>query len=265
MTLATLCNLHALGAVGLTFDLDWAPAFAVHAVVDALAARGLRATLFATHPVEGLSERARAAGLEIGLHPNFGPGSTHGATPEAVLDRLQNWYPEARGIRTHSLIQSSPLLALMARRGFAWDASLMLEDLPYAQPIASALGLTRIPYVWGDASHLSAGGAFEASALPLGTPGLKVLNFHPILLALNAEAPGRYGAFKAACASLERATPADLGPHVFPGQGLRTLFESLLDAVADHGLRTYTLSEVAAALAVARESPGASRAPLSFR
>jgi hypothetical protein len=265
MTLATFCNLHALGAVGLTFDLDWAPAFTVHAVVDALAARGLRATLFATHPVEGLSARAHAAGLEIGLHPNFGPGSTHGATPEAVLDRLHGWYPEARGIRTHSLVQSSPLLALMARRGFAWDASLMLEDLPCAQPIASALGLARIPYVWGDASHLSAGGAFEVSALPLGTPGLKVLNFHPLLLALNAEGPGRYSAFKAGCASLERATPADLAPHVFAGRGLRTLFEALLDAIADRGLGTYTLSEVAEALALARAVPGASRAPLSFR
>jgi hypothetical protein len=265
MTLASLCNLNAFGALGLTFDLDWAPGFAVFAVVDALSARGLRATLFATHPVEGLRERAHAAGLEIGLHPNFGPGSTHGATPEAVLDRLQSWYPEARGIRTHSLIQSSPLLALMARRGFAWDASLMLEDLPCAQPIASALGLTRIPYVWGDASHLGAGGPFEVSALPLGTPGLKVLNFHPLLLALNAEAPGRYGAFKAACASLERATLADLEPHVFAGRGLRSLFEAVLDAIADRGLQTYTLSEVAAALAAARAVPGASRAPLSFR
>lgn len=72
--------------VVLTFDIDWAPDFMIDFVAEGLTQRRVRATWFVTHAspaVEWLREHPDL--FELGIHPNFAPGSTQGDSPEAVL------------------------------------------------------------------------------------------------------------------------------------------------------------------------------------
>ncbi len=261
MTLAEFCNARELRTVGISLDIDWAPAFVVEDVLRRLRFHGLTATVFATHPIESL---VASAGLEIGLHPNFAPNSSHGDSPEAVMSRLRGWFPDATGVRTHMLIQSSPLLARF--RGFAveYDSSLLLNDVPYVQPFDTPFGLVRVPYVWADASHLAGGRPCELAEIGLASPGLKVLNFHPMLVYLDAESPARYAEAKAACPDLSGATREQLAPFVGPGGGIGTLFDALCRHLAERQIATYRLMDLVRAVREARSEKSTSWAPFTF-
>lgn len=260
--LGALYNAGGLQSVGLTFDVDWAPDFAVAALVDKLRRRGARATIFATQPLAALAAVAGADDIEVALHPSFLPGSSHGATPDEVMTRLRGWFPDAAGVRMHSLVQSSPLLAHLGRLGVRYDSSLLLYDHPYAQAFDTVFGLRRIPYVWADASHLFLGRPMALSALHLETPGLKVLNFHPLLVALDAESPARYAALKAAWPDLPTAPRGVVAANA-GGPGVGTLLEALLDKIEMRGLTTYTLSELCDAVDAHQGSAGRA-APFDF-
>src|SRR4051794_10356042 len=96
------------GGLVVTLDVDWAPDFMIDAAAAALVQHGVRATWFVTHAspaIDRLGERPDL--FELGIHPNFREGTTHGDDPIAHLLEI---VPGARCARTHSLLQSTPLL-----------------------------------------------------------------------------------------------------------------------------------------------------------
>jgi hypothetical protein len=136
--------------VAITLDVDWAPDFAIDHAARLLVAHEVAATWFITHAsaaVERLREHPEL--FELGIHPNFAAGSTHGRTPEAVLDHVLALVPEARAMRTHGLVQSSALLALVrAHTRIAVDASLFLPHADGLAPVEYPLEtgtLRRVP------------------------------------------------------------------------------------------------------------------------
>jgi len=228
-------------SIGLTFDTDWAPDFVLRELVDELDRFGLKATFFATNPTDVLAESDR---LEIAWHPNFMPGSSHGATTDEVLETCRKWFPRSVGMRSHGLIQSSNLLRALSRHGLRYDSNLLLYDLPYLQPFATFYDIVRIPYVWSDASHLLTGRPLELGTLPLDLPGLKVLDLHPMLWYLNSTSPGDYAELKAHHPRLDRLTAAEASPFVQSGSGVRTLLERLASRIVAEGVATYRLIEL---------------------
>jgi hypothetical protein len=239
----------------LTLDIDWAPDFMIEAALATLRRHRLPATLFITHDSPLLSALgARPGPFELGVHPNFLPGSSHGDTPRQVLACVRRLLPDARSMRTHALHQSSPLLALAsAEFGLRTDASLLLPGARHLAPHAvhydhDATPLVRVPSCFEDDEHACRPGtAWRLSELRLRTPGLKVMTFHPVLIYLNSANLRGYRALK------------QLGPlpsltrdHAEPlinrtGRGVGTLFEDVchflaarpgdtgcVDAVAEH-------------------------------
>src|SRR5207244_3974947 len=80
-------------------------------VAEQLMASQVRATWFVTHMSPAISRLRRNPELfELGIHPNFLPGSTHGDTPDAVLRHCRALVPDAVSMRTHCLVQSTLLL-----------------------------------------------------------------------------------------------------------------------------------------------------------
>jgi hypothetical protein len=223
-------------ALCLTLDVDWEPDFAIDAVAARLAARGVRATFFATHDSPALARlRARPDRFELGVHPNFLPGSTHGATPEAVLAHCMALVPEARAVRAHCLVQSTPLLDLiLAATPLRVEASLFLPGAAPARPFAHRRAedaLVRVPYTWEDTFALA---GRHALAPPLDDAPL-VLAFHPIHIALNSTNMARYGALKRQVPALQDATAAQLAPFVAEGHGVGAVFDEALGVIAQHG------------------------------
>lgn len=224
----------ATPTIHLTFDQDWAPAWATAAIRNALADCDVRGTLFVTHPCPSLS-RLRADQWELGWHPNYLPGSSHGSTIEEVLDTLASWVPEARGVRAHCLIQGTPYLTAYRDRGLVYEASNLRDGEACLAPFRSWTGVVEVPIFFEDDVHLERGLACTMDSLNLKHDGLKVLTFHPVLVALNACNLENYRALKTELGkrgkSLVDAGKEDFGMHrQNKAPGLADLLTELLSA-----------------------------------
>jgi hypothetical protein len=233
----------------ITLDVDWAPDHAIDDVAATLIDAGVAATWFVTHASPAIDRlRERPDLFELGIHPNFLPGSTHGDSPEAVLDHCMELVPEARSMRMHGLVQSSALLALA--RGttpIEVDATLFLpraraaEALPY--PLSTGT-LSRVPFIWEDDAEMYRVAAdWDAWAVANHVAGLAVFNFHPIHVVLNSADMRAYESLKPrGIGSVTREDVAELRAF-WPGAG--TAFDGLVGALA--GKRGRLVSELATA------------------
>jgi hypothetical protein len=229
----------------VTLDVDWAPDYAIDHVAGLLAGSGVAATWFITHASPALTRlRERVDLFELGIHPNFLEGSTQGDTPEEVLDHCLSLVPEARSMRTHALVQSSPLLALVRQRTpVNVDSSLFLPRARAIEPVDYPLAtgaMTRIPYLWeDDAEMYRSPPDWHPAALARAAEGLAVFCFHPIHVFLNSVAMEPYR-------SLRGASEDEAAARRHPGEGSGTAFTGLLDALtADGRARGARLSELA--------------------
>jgi hypothetical protein len=165
--------------VVLTLDVDWAPDPTIDAVAARLVAAGAPATWFVTHASPALERlRARPELFELGIHPNFRPGSSHGETPAAVLAHVMAIVPEAVSSRSHGVVQSGDLLHELVRRTpVRIDSTTFLPDLPDAPLVTQRTPhgeLLRVPFTWSDDHE-----PLTPWDRYLAEPGLKVVLFHP--------------------------------------------------------------------------------------
>ncbi|KDB61537.1 hypothetical protein AZ16_0128 [Bordetella bronchiseptica B18-5 (C3)] len=217
------------GKVFLSFDIDWAEDFVLLDTLELIERAGVPATWFATHQTALLERIERHPGFELGIHPNFNNllsvGSAQSA--EQVLDAALALAPGCRSVRSHSLTQSTRLLALFADRGLGhecnalipWDAGIPLR--PWRHWDGTTV---RVPHCWEDDIACLAGWPLEGDAFYWYDPdGLNVLDFHPIHVYLNTETLERY----------EASRPVHRDSAALPamrhgGQGVRTFLEKIL-------------------------------------
>lgn len=226
----------------LTFDVDWAADFMIDGIAGALIDRGVRSTWHVTHASPAIDRlRERPELFELGIHPNFLPGSSHGATVPEVLATCMSLVPEATTMRSHALVQSSPILThVIASTPIRCDCSILLPGAPNLEPVGypHAQGpLVRVPYFWEDDVEMM-------RELPCWTldadepaPGLRVYDFHPVHVYLNAVDPRPYEALRrrGRLQEIPEALARDL---VQPGAGAGSLFVDIADHLAVTGSRT---------------------------
>lgn len=214
----------------LSLDLDWAPDAAIDAVAQLLIERSVPATWLVTHASPAVDRLRDHAGLfELGIHPNFLPGSTHGSTTAEVLDHCMALVPDAVSMRTHALVQSTPILSeVLERTPIRVDLSLFLPRAGAVEPVEyhwRGRSLVRLPYVWEDDVELENGTLDAGFASILGAPGLKVFDFHPAHVFLNSSS---MNAYRRVAGTLPGA---DLTPHVEQGRGVGPVFRELLETI----------------------------------
>ncbi len=222
-------------AVAITLDIDWAPDFVIDHVAGLLAAAQVPATWFVTHASPAVERlRQRPDLFELGVHPNLMAGSTHGDSPDAVLAHMCALVPEAVSLRTHALVQSTPLFARVVQQT-PWvnDVSLFLPYVPHLRPAAFRVGggvLCRLPCFWSDAQEMSQPEPdWRVAEGWLEMPGLKVFAFHPIHIALNSGNVGAYEALKRQVPQLDQAQVQDVDRLAQHAPGTRTAFLGLLE------------------------------------
>lgn len=240
-----------MNRLALTLDIDWAPDWMIDDVAAQLVERKVKATWFATHPSDAVNRLRACPGLfEIGLHPNFLPGSSHGDAPEVVMRTLTTWFPEARAARAHCLYQSERHLQLMCERfGILVDCSIFLKDAEAIVPHRirySPKGppLLRIPHSFQDNMHINEPMTWSLEAPVFAGLGLKVLNFHPVHLALNSGTPAAYQRLKKKT-GIPNATREDVARLRNVGAGAETLFVAVVERLERAG--SQTISEIARA------------------
>lgn len=178
----------------LTFDVDWAPDSSIELVRLLLAESNVVATFFATHQTDVIKDLMRD-GHEIGLHPNFLDDTTQGESPIQIVSNLLDLFPEARVVRTHSLMQSGPLLYEIFRTfpQLKFDMSLLTHRFPHVGRFAwnhKEVSLERINFNWeDDIAFFDQNFDWRAPYFP-GTNSL--FNFHPIHVHLNSRSLSSY-------------------------------------------------------------------------
>lgn len=166
-------------------DTDWCNDTALQLLLDSFAHARSKVTVFATHSTPLLARQHDF--IEIALHPNFLPGSTHGQTVEQVIEHVFALYPTAKSYRSHSYYDSQQMTEQMAARGVRYDANLCLYRQPGLAPLRHCHIDWRFPSWLDDNVHWRHAGSWRLEDLKreLETPGLKTINIHPPCVALN--------------------------------------------------------------------------------
>jgi hypothetical protein len=177
----------------ITLDIDWAPDEVIEDTLALFEKYEVKCTLFATHESDVIKNCNRQL-FEVGIHPNFNPiiNGTSQDSPEKVIDKLLEIYPESKGVRSHSMTQSSPLLDLFKSKGLKYDSNHFLPYSECLEPFLLWNGLFRIPYNWEDDVHFMYKNDFSSFGLDLVENCLNVFDFHPIHVFLNTEAESTY-------------------------------------------------------------------------
>jgi len=233
----------------LTIDVEWACEEVLADTLRLLDERGVRATFFCTHPGIEVRKHERA------LHPNFrrdGDTLRRWRRPEAVSDvtdedvyrhvvrTTKAFCPEAIGVRAHGLFYDFDLLRLYREAELQYDSSCFLPLAPGLRPVRGAHDLLEIPLYYMDYWDLLEGASgWRLDALRLDEPGLKVFDFHPNLVFMNATNLAEYRASKAHYHDADR-----LFALCQPRRGVRTLFLDLLDFIVARGVETRGLADL---------------------
>jgi hypothetical protein len=151
-------------------------------------------TFFCTERYEALE----ALPHEIGPHPRLDPG---GDWP-AALDRARSEFPQARGVRTHSALNSHALSMEFASRGFGWVSAREEPGRRGIAPYREAWGVWHVPIYYMDNLDFSFRdfwpdldtAPFDRELLEVAVrePGTYVFDFHPVHLMLNSTSAGEY-------------------------------------------------------------------------
>lgn len=221
----------------ITLDVDWAPDFAIDFVASLLLEAGVPATWFITHDSPALARlRSHVELFELGIHPNFLPGSSHGSSESAVLSHMMDIVPEARVVRTHGLVQSSNLLGrIVDETPIRVDASLFMPHARELDAVVYHWGegkkLVRVPYMWEDDFEMvRPDGIWDLSAMMARGSGLMVMDFHPLHVYLNSidlsayRGLRQYGHFADLPEDVVRR-------HVNPGHGVQSAFRSAISGM----------------------------------
>lgn len=232
----------------LTFDVDWAPESSVRRIMEMTLSAGVRSTWFITHSSPAIMELFRyPEDIEVGIHPNFMPNTTQGATQEEIFGFLKGVAPHAVSFRTHCLMQSTPMLHLAADTfGLRNDCSLLLSGSDNIEPHMIRFSehgnwLTRIPFYFEDDFYTYSNPDFMFDPDLIKNPGLKVFNFHPLFLDLNIDSMDRYCSLKK-IKDISQLTEPEIKEARNNSAGMMDYFSKLMAFLRDKP--TLTMSEI---------------------
>jgi hypothetical protein len=198
-----------------------------------------RPPVFASHSTTALN-----GPVEVGVHPNFLPGSAHGPDPTSVINRILAAFPQAKASRSHHLVDSSDTSHDLFQRGLAYDSNLGLHFQEGIVPLQMGSGPIRFPVFWEDDVHWSMNSSHwrvENFLDRFTSPGLKILNIHPFFFAANIPSQNYYERVKQHVKTLSAETVRDVR---YVGPGVRTFAETLLKELRNRGFRFQTLHQL---------------------
>jgi hypothetical protein len=231
----------------LTADVDWASDYCIDTLASFTHERGITPTLFITHDSPAITALRAQGRIECGIHPNFLPGSSHGETTEAVIDHIMSVVPQPVAMRCHHYAENSEISHMLAATGVRVDSNVCLFLQPALKPLYHWSGLIRLPCFWEDDVHWERGFAWNFDRLrnAFFSPGLKLLNVHPFMFALNIPDEVFYARHKDYISMLDALSAGRLR---FSGQGSASFLTEMIDAVHGEGLRFITMRDLIADL-----------------
>jgi hypothetical protein len=207
----------------VSMDTDWCSCETMDYVLREVVDPRLPLTLFST---DVHASAANRPATEMALHYNVDNASFADA-----FRKIADLLPKGRGARGHSLAVSERLRASWQEHRIAYDSSFMMYLQDNIVPFPIARGVLELPIYFMDMFAMEyEGGDFNKfpGADEMCAPGLKVLDFHPVHLALNTPSFEYYLANKQWYKDL-----GQLLNHQYRGYGVRSYFEQVQKWILD--------------------------------
>jgi hypothetical protein len=227
----------------LTADQDWAPEWAVATFLERISKWGLPSHVFRTSPSARLDDAVKVGAIDQGWHPNFLPGSSHGATIDEVVQYCQRVFPGARTARAHCFAEDSFRMRALAKAGIVADSQNPTPCQGYLLPMIHVSGILRLPvYFEDDCAFDAADSSFTVNVFrkSLFTPGLKILNFHPTFVGCNTPSLAQYNSVRGKV--FGTSEPAE-GVR-WAGHGTADMLDELVSEILSAGHRFQSLHSV---------------------
>lgn len=226
----------------LSFDVDWAHEKVIEDVLLLLNEYKIKATFYTTH-LSGALNNVDPSAVEVGIHPNFnnllaGSGDHY----KAIIDELMNSYPDASGVRSHSLVQSGHILQHFEESGLRYDCNLFMPYREEIFPLIWTGNFVRLIYNWEDDVHYLKRRTFTLNDWDFTGLPLVIFDFHPIHVYLNTEVNDRYEAAKKYHKDPERLLEHRNRTKV---PGTRDFLISLLQHIQNNRIETMQLKTLA--------------------
>lgn len=211
--------------IAVTLDLDWAGEAAIETLLDALDDRGVTPTVFVTH--RSARVESALAQLEVGLHPFFGEGSSHGASVDEVVRHVLDLPHNLPAFRCHRFEVSNTSREALVAAGMQISSNVC-ADLEVLPPFRERCGLVEVPIYLEDGGFLARGHSLEHCPEPDGDV---VLLVHPMHFAINTPHFGYMRDIKGTVSreSWQSLGRADLDSLRWRGRGVRDLLLDLID------------------------------------
>ena len=177
-----------------TIDIDWANETVINDTLNLFKVNNINCTVFATHKSKAIDLCDKKM-FEIGIHPNFNKSLVSGAglSAEKIVNELTQIYPDAIGVRSHSLTTSSPLLEIFKSAGMKYESNQINPYSKKIEPYKCWNGMTIMPYNFEDDIHYSYNKSFNISLLEeFKTSEYLIMDFHPIHIYLNSDCSETY-------------------------------------------------------------------------
>ena len=170
-----------------TSDIDWSSESIIKYSHDILSGDDLKITYFITHSSPFLNELNASNKIDLLIHPNFLPNTSHGDSFKEVIDYCMNLVPNADGFRSHRYFEVNDIMDDFAKRGFRFVSNHCTRCETNIKPLKHRSGLLSIPIFLEDGGYLIMDPTLNFDNLipRLKSPGLKVINFHPAHMAFN--------------------------------------------------------------------------------
>ena len=239
------CNWNSLETIFLTVDIDWAPEYMIENIVKIFKQYNVSATVFATHKSDFLFNLQKNSHYELGIHPNLSANSTQGDTLTDIIDNLKSFYNNMSGCRFHLLDYSYRDLDNLSKKGFKYDVSTLHMNKPCIIPICNPdLKMTMLTYIWEDGPCENAHLPMTLDSINLDSPGMKIINFHPLNVFLNGQGPENRLAFIKDVKNITDCPEATTKKYRSSLGGVEDLLHNLLQYLTENSVNTSCLSEL---------------------
>jgi hypothetical protein len=169
----------------VTLDLDWACEPAIEETLDFLRNKKIVPTVFVTH--RSPCVEASMDQIEVGLHPYFGPYSSHGSSIAEVTNHILELPHNLKAFRCHRFAVCNSSRQAMVEAGMLISSNVC-TDLEIVMPFKDRFGLIEVPIFLEDGGYLWRKHPLEISPQLIETvlsPSEKVILIHPMHFALN--------------------------------------------------------------------------------
>jgi hypothetical protein len=231
-----------------TSDVDWASEPAIQIQQDIYDRYEIKATYFITHHSALLQKWHKQNKIQLGIHPNFLPGSSHGSSFNEVIDTVMKLAPGARCFRAHRCFDVSPVTDALVEKGILYDSNLITDLQQNIAPLKHESGLIRFPCFYEDGIHFKwhRNWDFAEYAEIFSRSGLKIISAHPMITALNVTSKEYWAELKIKFPPDKwiRMTDEQINQNACDGPGPKSFLENMIEFVLKKNFAVMTMEDL---------------------